>query len=62
MITAPVLTHPDDFYDALVAAHAGLDAAASAALNARLVLLLANQVADLEVLDACIGAAVQAMN
>jgi hypothetical protein len=32
---------PDDFYEALLKAHEGLDMNASAALNARLVLLLA---------------------
>ena len=37
---------PDAFYAALVAAHEGLNAEASAALNARLVLILANQVGD----------------
>ncbi|MCZ8096817.1 MAG: DUF2783 domain-containing protein, partial [Burkholderiales bacterium] len=46
----PALERPDDFYEALIAAHRGLDDAASVALNCRLVLLLANQVADLDVL------------
>jgi hypothetical protein len=32
----------DEIYEALLAAHRGLDEAASAALNARLILLLAN--------------------
>jgi hypothetical protein len=32
----------DEIYEAILAAHRGLDAPASAALNARLVLLLAN--------------------
>jgi hypothetical protein len=40
----------DDFYEALIEAHQGLDSAASHALNARLVLLLANHIADLGVL------------
>jgi anthranilate phosphoribosyltransferase len=40
----------DDFYEALLAAHDGLDANESAALNARLVLLLANHVGNLAVL------------
>ena len=50
LITTPHLTAPDDFYEALIDAHRGLDAAASHALNARLVLLLANHVGDLDVL------------
>ena len=36
----------DDVYAALMAAHDGLDFEASAALNARLVLLLANELGD----------------
>jgi hypothetical protein len=48
---------PDAFYAALVAAHEGLSAAASSALNARLVLLLANQVADDAIVLECIEAA-----
>lgn len=32
----------DEIYEAILAAHRGLDAPASAALNARLILLLAN--------------------
>jgi hypothetical protein len=43
--TAPTtLERPDDFYAALLAAHEGLSDAQSHALNARLVLLLANAV------------------
>lgn len=53
------LTAPDDFYEALIAAHQGLQPSASHALNARLVLLLANQVGEqstlLEVLNAARG-------
>jgi hypothetical protein len=41
---------PDGLYAAIVDAHAGLSEAESAALNARLVLLLANHVGDMEVL------------
>jgi hypothetical protein len=40
----------DDFYEALLAAHEGLDEEESAALNARLVLLLANHIGSLQVL------------
>ncbi|MBO6718233.1 MAG: DUF2783 domain-containing protein [Rhizobiaceae bacterium] len=47
----------DDFYAALMAAHEGLSFEESARLNARLVLLLANQVGDLETLKAAIEAA-----
>lgn len=47
----------DDFYEALLAAHQGLSFEESAALNARLVLLLANQVADLDTLKAALEAA-----
>lgn len=47
----------DDFYADLMAAHDGLDAAASAVLNARLVLLLANQVGDPVVLKSALAIA-----
>lgn len=50
-------TPGDDFYAALIDAHRGLDASASAALNARLILLLANQVGDVEVLREAIAVA-----
>ena len=40
----------DDFYEALISAHQGLSNDDSHALNARLVLLLANHIGDLSVL------------
>ena len=43
-------TPGDDFYDALIQAHQGLTDAQSELLNARLVLLLANHIGDLDVL------------
>jgi hypothetical protein len=55
--TQPNLAQPDDFYQALIDAHAGLSDTQSAALNARLILLLANQVGDLETLKEAINAA-----
>ena len=57
LITHPNLESPDDFYAALIAAHEGLDADASQAFNARLVLLLANHVGSLEVLREALAAA-----
>lgn len=51
------LSAPDDFYEALIAAHQNLDNPASHALNARLVLLLANQVGDQDTLLAALRAA-----
>lgn len=47
----------DDFYEALVKAHEGLPEAESTALNARLVLVLANLVGDPALLRAAIEAA-----
>jgi len=47
----------DSFYEQLLDAHAGLAADDSALLNARLILLLANQVGDARVLRDCIEAA-----
>jgi haloacetate dehalogenase len=47
----------DAFYEALLRAHAGLTDADSAALDARLILILANQVGDIDVLRAALDAA-----
>ena len=56
----PNLDRPDDFYAALIAAHDGLSDDESAALNARLILILANQIGDTEVLTAALQAAAKA--
>ena len=53
----PKLARPDDFYEALLEAHAGLSDADSQALNARLVLILANAVGDHDALLAALAAA-----
>jgi hypothetical protein len=60
--TEPRLDAPDDFYEALLEVHHGLSLADSHALNARLVLLLANQVGDLGVLKAALAAARQGVD
>lgn len=44
--TAPHLQACDDFYEALIAAHQGLSTPESHAMNARLVLLLANHIGE----------------
>ena len=51
------ITDPDGFYEALIKAHEGLSADDSAALNARLVFLLANQIGDQAILEQCVAAA-----
>jgi hypothetical protein len=48
----------DSFYEQLLDAHAGLSPEASQLLNARLILLLANQVGDAKVLKECVEAAI----
>jgi len=58
----PLITHahlesPDDFYEALIATHDGMDEAQSHALNARLVLLLANHIGSQDVLREALAAA-----
>jgi hypothetical protein len=57
LITDPNLDAPDDFYEALIDAHRDLSAADSHALNARLVLLLANHIGSLDVLKQALGLA-----
>ncbi|RBO53686.1 hypothetical protein DSD19_07670 [Rhodovulum sp. BSW8] len=50
LITAPNLPDHDGFLAELLAAHRGLSDAESQALNARLILILANHVGDRETL------------
>ena len=57
LITEPNLDAPDDFYEALIEAHRDLSTADSHALNARLVLLLANHIGNLDVLKQALQAA-----
>jgi hypothetical protein len=46
LIRSPNLRDPDGFYASLVDAHQGLSDEASQLMNARLVLILANQIGD----------------
>ncbi|MGZ8259642.1 MAG: DUF2783 domain-containing protein [Caldimonas sp.] len=57
MRTDPNIPDPDGFYEAWIAAHEGLSDAESTDLDARLVMLLANQIGSQEVLLECIAAA-----
>ncbi len=60
LITHPNLSAPDDFYEALIDAHKNLSTEQSHALNARLVLLLANHIGALPVLRQALQAAREA--
>ena len=55
--TQPNILDPDGFYDELIAAHQGLTKDQSDALNARLILILANHVGDRAVLRDALKAA-----
>lgn len=55
--TSSRFADPDRAFRLLIEAHRTLDDAASAALNARLVLLLANHIGDEQVLSEAIAAA-----
>lgn len=57
MNTAPNFQDADGFYERLLDAHQGLSREQSELLNARLILLLANQVGNAQVLADCIAAA-----
>ena len=57
LITTPHLSAPDDFYETLIDAHRELTVAQSHALNARLVLLLANHIGTQSVLQQALDAA-----
>lgn len=50
LITDINLSDPDGFYEALISTHSDLSPTQSEALNARLVLLMANHIGDLSVL------------
>ncbi len=57
LITAPNMANPDDFYEALIDMHRDIDEAQSQAVNARLILLLANHIGDPGVLAQAMAAA-----
>lgn len=57
LITMPHLEAPDDFYEALIDTHHGLSTDESCALNARLILLLANHIGSFQVLRDALKAA-----
>jgi hypothetical protein len=46
----PNIAHPDEFYEALIDMHRDLTREQSEAVNAKLILLLANHIGDGEVL------------
>ena len=57
MNTTPNFQDADGFYERLLDAHQGLSREQSELLNARLILLLANQVGNAQVLADCVAAA-----
>lgn len=57
LVTSPNIAGPDDFYEELLALHEGLSKEASDALNARLILILANHIGDREALKEAFEAA-----
>lgn len=57
LTTAPNIPDPDGFYTDLLAVHEGLTKDQSDAFNARLILILANQIGDRDILRAALKAA-----
>lgn len=57
LILTPNIQGSDDFYAELLETHEGLSKSASDALNARLVLVLANHIGDREILSQALAAA-----
>jgi hypothetical protein len=57
--TEPNIADADAFYQALVELHDGLSEAGSARVNARLILLLANHIGDMDVLREAMAAAAE---
>lgn len=60
LVLTPNIPDPDGFYDELLATHDSLSKAESDALNARLILLLANHIGDRDTLRAALKAASEA--
>jgi Protein of unknown function (DUF2783) len=56
-VLTPQWSDADGFYEALLDAHEGLSPEQSSALNARLILILANQIGDAQILSKCIDQA-----
>ena len=54
LVTTPNIDRTDDVYAALLAAHDGLEPPAIHALNARLILILANHIGDADTLIAAV--------
>lgn len=59
LVLTPNIPQPDEFYAELVATHESLSKEESDALNARLILVLANHVGDNTVLKQALEAASQ---
>ena len=59
MKTTPQFQDADAFYEQLLDAQAGLSREEAELFQARLILLLANQIGDAQVLRECIAAAAQ---
>ncbi len=57
LVTTPNIPRPDDFYADLLALHEGRSKDESDAINARLILILANHIGDREVLAEAFEAA-----
>ena len=58
LITTPNIVDPDDFYAELIALHQGRAKEESDAINARLILLLANHIGDRRTLREAFEAAI----
>jgi len=55
--TEPRIPDPDGFYGAMLDAHRNLDPAASRKLEAKLIILLANHIGDMAVLEEALAIA-----
>jgi len=57
LVTTPNFDNPDEFYARLLELHEGQSKETSDAINARLILLLANHIGDREILTEAFAAA-----
>lgn len=62
LTTYPNVAHPDDIYELLIQLHDGLSEAQSRLVNAKLILLLVNQVGDERIIREAIAAAAASLS
>jgi hypothetical protein len=61
LVVTPNIDRPDDLYAEIIRAHEGKSDAESMKINARLILVLANHIGDLQVIEEAVAVATSGM-